>query len=158
MPRAGDVGFLMLGIALLQGCDRSRPSSEPVFIPVGGSMALPFSSAVRVGDMLYLAGQIGTDSTGALVPGGIGPETRQTMENIRGVIGRNGSSMDRVVRCLVMLANMDEWSAMNQVYVEFFPANHLPARSAIGANGLALGARVEIECLAVTSQSGPEAD
>jgi reactive intermediate/imine deaminase len=97
--------------------------------------------------MLYLSGQIGTDSTGRLVPGGIGPETRQTMENIRAVLEANESSLDRVVKCLVMLADMGEWGAMNQVYVEYFPT-HLPARSALGANGLALGARVEIECTA----------
>jgi enamine deaminase RidA (YjgF/YER057c/UK114 family) len=69
------------------------------------------------------------------------------MENIRGVVERNGASMDRVVKCLVMLADMSEWGAMNQVYVSYFP-RQLPARSAMGASGLALGARVEIECLA----------
>ncbi len=83
--------------------------------------------------------------------GGIVPETRQTMENIRAELERNGSSMSRVVKCLVMLADISEWGAMNQVYVTFFPSR-LPARSAIGASGLALGARVEIECLA----TGPD--
>jgi reactive intermediate/imine deaminase len=112
-----------------------------------GGRALPFSAAVRVGDMLYLSGQLGTDSTGNLVAGGIAPETRQALENIRAVVEQNGSSMDRVVKCLVMLADMNEWGAMNQVYVTYF-SEHLPARSAMGASGLALGARVEIECLA----------
>jgi reactive intermediate/imine deaminase len=102
--------------------------------------------------MLYLSGQLGTDSTGGLVAGGIEPETRQTMENIRAVLEANGSSMDRVVKCLVMLADMGEWGAMNKVYVTFFP-HHLPARSALGASGLALGARVEIECVAVVGPS-----
>lgn len=142
-------GGLLLAATLLGGCDGARPRpSDPSFIPVGENTSLPFSAAVRVGDMLYLSGQLGTDSTGQLVPGGIGPETRQTMENIRGVVERNGSSMDRVVKCLVMLADMNEWGAMNSVYVTFFPT-HLPARSAMGASGLALGARVEIECLAL---------
>jgi reactive intermediate/imine deaminase len=126
---------------------------DPVFIPIAGNRSLPFSAAVRVGDVLFLSGQLGTDSTGALVAGGIEPETRQTMENIRAVLEANGSSMDRVVKCLVMLADMGEWGAMNQVYVTFFP-DHLPARSAMGASGLALGARVEIECLAVAGPSG----
>jgi reactive intermediate/imine deaminase len=125
---------------------------DPVFVPITGNRSLPFSAAVRVGDMLYLSGQLGSDSTGALVPGGIGPETRQTMENIRAVLEANGSSMDRVVKCLVMLADMAEWGAMNGVYVTFFP-DHLPARSAMGVSGLALGARVEIECLAVVGAS-----
>jgi reactive intermediate/imine deaminase len=115
---------------------------------------LPFSEAVRVGTMLYLSGQLGTDpATGRLVEGGIGPETRQTLENIKRTVERYGSSMDRVVKCLVMLADIAEWGAMNQVYVTFFPA-HKPARSAMGASGLALGARVEIECVAATGPSG----
>lgn len=117
---------------------------------MAGNPSLPFSAAVRVGGMLYLSGQLGTDSTGALVPGGIEPETRQAMRNIRTLVEANGSSMDRVVKCLVMLADMGEWGAMNRVYVTFFP-DHLPARSAMGASGLALGARVEIECLAVAA-------
>jgi reactive intermediate/imine deaminase len=121
---------------------------DPIYVPLTGNRPLPFSAAVRVGDMLYLSGQLGTDSTGALVAGGIGPETRQTMENIRAVLEANGSSLDRVVKCLVMLADMTEWGAMNREYVTFFPS-HLPARSALGASGLALGARVEIECMAV---------
>ena len=152
MPRAvlfaRRAGALFSAAALLVGCDRPRASSPgPSFIPVPGNASLPFSSAVRVGHLLYLSGQIGTDSTGKLVAGGIGPETRQTMENIRAVVESNGSSMDRVVKCLVMLANMDQWGAMNQVYVSYFP-HALPARSAMGASGLALGAQVEIECLA----------
>jgi reactive intermediate/imine deaminase len=139
---------LWCAAALLAACGgRDAPSPELRFIPVTGNSSLPFSAAVRVGDMLYLSGQIGTDSTGKLVTGGIEPETRQTMENIRGVVERNGASMDRVVKCLVMLADMSEWGAMNQVYVSYFP-RQLPARSAMGASGLALGARVEIECLA----------
>lgn len=162
MPRAAAFGVrrralarrwglpLMLAAALLPGCEPDRtPAPKPTFIPVGGDLSLPFSAAVRVGDMLYLAGQIGT-AQGKLVPGGIGPETRQAMENIRAVVEQNGSSMNRVVKCLVMLADMAEWAAMNEVYATFFPTN-LPARSAMGTSGLALDARVEIECMAVVS-------
>ncbi len=69
------------------------------------------------------------------------------MENIREVLERNGSSMDRIVKCTVMLADIAEWAEMNAVYVTYFP-EHRPARSAFGTSGLALGARVEIECLA----------
>lgn len=113
----------------------------------GAAATLPFSSAVRVGHMLYLSGQIGTDSTNALVPGGIESETRQTLSNIKRVLEANGSGMDRVVKCLVMLADIGEWARMNTVYVTFFPT-HKPARSAMGASGLALNSRVEIECMA----------
>jgi len=109
---------------------------------------LPFSAAVRVGKMLYLSGQIGIDGSGKLVTGGISAETRQTMENIRAALEQYGSSLDHVVKATVMLADMSEWSEMNKVYVTYFD-KHLPARSALGANGLALDARVEIECVAV---------
>jgi reactive intermediate/imine deaminase len=111
------------------------------------SLKLPFSEAVRVGPMLYLSGALGIDQSGGLVPGGIEAETRQALGNIRSVLERHGSSMDRVVKCTVMLADMQEWAAMNRVYVEHFTTN-LPARSAFGASGLALGGRVEIECIA----------
>jgi reactive intermediate/imine deaminase len=120
------------------------------YYPVAASldaMKLPFSEGVRVGNILYLSGAIGIDASGALVPGGIEAETRQALSNIRSVLERHGSTMDRVVKCTVMLADMAEWGAMNRVYVEFFPVTP-PARSAFGASGLALGSRVEIEAIA----------
>lgn len=108
---------------------------------------LPFSEAVRVGNLLFLSGQLGiVPGTGKLAPGGIGPETMQTLENIRMTLEKYGSTMDRVVKCTVFLADMAEWPAMNAVYKDFFV--NPPARSALGANGLALDARVEIECIA----------
>jgi reactive intermediate/imine deaminase len=117
-------------------------------VPPPQNPGLPFAVAVRVGDMLYLAGMVGDDDSGALVPGGIEAETRQALENIRDELELRGSSLDRVVRCLVMMADIGEWERMNKVYLTFFPRNR-PARSAMGANGLVLGARVEIECTAV---------
>ncbi len=109
---------------------------------------LPFSEAVRVGDMLYLSGQIGTlPNAVALIEGGIGPETRQTMENIREVLEANGASLDDVVKCTLMLADIAEWKEASDIYRSYFTEN-LPARSAFATTGLALGARVEIECLA----------
>lgn len=116
-----------------------------------GRHDLPFSAAVRVGPMLYLAGQIGNDSTGRLVPGGIGPETAQALMNIKALVEAQGSGMDRVVKCTAMLADMADWAAMNQEYVKHFPA-HLPARSAFGTTGLVLGAKIELEC---TALAGP---
>ena len=128
---------------------RRQPNTDVQFLTPYGPPTRPFSPAVRVGDLLFLSGQIGTDPAagGALVAGGIGPETRRTMENIRDVLQRSGSSLDRVVKCTVMLADMREWEAMNAVYATYFPRNK-PARSALGTSGLALGARVEIECIA----------
>ena len=125
----------------------ARPNAPVFLAPQGAMAAYPFSPAVRVGDMLYLSGQIGTDSAGRLVPGGIEAEARQTMNNIRDVLARSGSSLERVVKCTVMMADMREWPALNAVYATYFPGSK-PARSALGANGLALGARVEIECIA----------
>jgi 2-iminobutanoate/2-iminopropanoate deaminase len=126
---------------------QDKPPQVTYIAPSGAAATLPFSPGVRVGHMLYLAGQLGTDSTNRLVPGGIEAETRQTLTNIKVFLEANGSGMDRVVRCLVMLADIAEWGRMNSVYVTFFPGPK-PARSAMGASGLALGARVEIECTA----------
>lgn len=120
------------------------------YYPAEMGRTVPFSAAVRVENVLYLSGQIGIDEAGNLVPGGIAAETRQAMENIRRVLERYGSSLDRVVKVTVMLADISEWSEMNKVYVTYF-AEHLPARSAMGTSGLALGARVEIECIAVAN-------
>jgi reactive intermediate/imine deaminase len=110
--------------------------------------ARTLSEFVRVGNMLYLSGKLGTDSTGKLAAGGIGPETKQTLENIKAVLEKNGSSMDNVVKCTVMLADIKEWADMNAVYVTFFKKERLPARSAFGTSGLVNSARVEIECMA----------
>jgi reactive intermediate/imine deaminase len=145
MRRALPLALLLGSAAGLSAQDRPP---EVRYITRPGAMAsLPFSPAVRVGHLLYLSGQLGTDSTGKLVPGGIEAETRQTLTNIKALLEANGSSMDRVVKCLVMLADIGEWARMNTVYVTFFPTNK-PARSAFGATGLALGARTEIECIA----------
>jgi reactive intermediate/imine deaminase len=116
-------------------------------VPTGAAATLPFSPAVKVDHMLYLAGQLGTDSTGTVVAGGIEAETRQALTNIKVLLEANGSDMNHVVKCLVMLADIAEWGKMNTVYVTFFPT-HRPARSAMGASGLARNGRVEIECMA----------
>jgi 2-iminobutanoate/2-iminopropanoate deaminase len=112
---------------------------------------LPFSEAVRVGNTLYLSGQIGVrPGKEELVPGGIEAEARQTLENIRTTLATHGYTMRDVVKCTVMLADIADWPAFNVVYRSFFTPPY-PARSALGANGLALGARVEVECIAARS-------
>jgi reactive intermediate/imine deaminase len=113
-----------------------------------GERGPPFSEAVRHGDTLYLSGQIGTQpGTMQLAPGGMVPEARQTLANIRDVLRAYGLDLGDVVKCTVMLADMKDWPAFNEVYREFF-VPPFPARSALGANGLALGACVEVECIA----------
>jgi len=109
---------------------------------------LPLSEAVRVGNTLYLSGQIGiAPGTLKVVPGGMREEARQALENIRTSLEVHGYSLGDVVKCTVMLADIAEWAAFNEVYKSFFSAP-FPARSALGVNGLALGARVEVECIA----------
>ena len=121
---------------------------ETEYYAVSPDLQLPFSEAVRVGHMLYLSGQLGYDREAAkLVEGGIAAETKKTLENIKATLEKHGSSMAEVVKCTVFLADINEWAAMNEVYVTYFTSNP-PARSALGSSGLALGARTEIECMA----------
>jgi len=110
---------------------------------------VPLSEAVRVGDTLYLSGQIGIQpGTLKLVPGGIKEEAKQTLANIRTTLEAHGYTMQDVVKCTVMLADISKWGDFNEVYKTFFTEPY-PARSALGANGLAVGAQVEVECVAV---------
>ena len=143
--------FLLLPIILLFGCEvhvDEEPEVEYLLMPGLEDLDLPFSSAVRVDNTLYLSGNLGNiPGTLDLAEGGISGETQQTMENIKRVLEQFGSSLDEVVKCTVFLADMAEWGAMNEVYKTYF--ENPPARSALGASGLALGARVEIECIAI---------
>ena len=144
--------LLLLTTTLIFGCaDPASPPStmEHLTSPEHESMGLPFSEAVRVGDMLYLSGQLGhVPGTMDLVPGGVGPETEQTLNNIKATLERHGSSLEKVVKCTVFMADIKEWPAMNEVYKRFFGPK-FPARSAVGGGELALGARLEIECIAL---------
>lgn len=111
----------------------------------------PFSNAVRVGDLLFLSGEIGTQpDSSKLIEGGIKNETKQTMENIKASLAKHNLTMNDLVKCTVMLADIKDWPAFNQVYKGYFP-KHFPARSAFATNGLALNARVEVECIGVFS-------
>ena len=117
--------------------------------PQDALLNLPFCSAVRVGDLLYLSGAIGNrPGTLTLVEGGTAAEARQAMENIGATLKHCGLVFDDVVKFTIMLADMTEWAAFNQVYVGYFAPGKLPARSAFGCSGLALGARLEIEAIA----------
>jgi 2-iminobutanoate/2-iminopropanoate deaminase len=126
---------------------RSRPAVEHFGRPALNGQPLPFSDAVRVGDILYLSGQIGIGPDGKL-PDGIEAQTKQAMDNVGAVLKRAGLGYADVFHCTAFLADMKDWPAFNKVYVPYFPAGAMPTRSAFGANGLALGARLEIECQA----------
>jgi 2-iminobutanoate/2-iminopropanoate deaminase len=136
----------LLAAASASGAERAKP--EFLNSPESATRNLPFSEAVRAGDFLYLSGMIGFDpATDKVVPGGIKAEARRAMTLIQEALKRNGASLADVVKCTVFLADIAEWPAFNEVYVEFFK-KPFPARSALATSGLARNARVEVECFA----------
>lgn len=135
--------FVYAASALAQDAPAASSGKE-FFDPYDGEA--PFSAAVRVGDTLYMSGMLGFKD-GKLVEGGIGPETALTLENIKARLAEHGLTTADVVKCTVFLADIAEFGAMNAEYVKVF-APPRPARSALAASGLALNARVEIECIA----------
>lgn len=134
-------------VALIGGCAAAGGEGTSIEHYAREGSRAPFSPAVRVGDVLYLSGQIGARPDGSL-PEGLAAQTRQTMDNIAAALDFAGSSMENVFKCTVMLDDMSQWAEFNRVYVGYFTPGRLPARSSFGADGLALGALVEIECLA----------
>ncbi len=145
------VRLVLLSLLLFTTNISLAETVEYLSSPAAKKMDLPFSEAVRVGDTLYLSGQLGNKpGTFELVSGGVSAETAQTLENIKATLKRHGSSMQELVKCTIFLADINEWPAMNEVYKTFF-TEHYPARSAVAGSGLALDARVEIECIAAKS-------
>ena len=140
-----------VAIVFLCGCgspdEGSGPAASYYTAESNKQFNLPFSDVARVGNLLFLSGHLGVaPGTNSLVSGGIVAETRQALENIERTLEANESSLDRVFKCTVMLADIGEWESMSAVYRDYLP--HKPARSTFGTGGLALGARVEIECIA----------
>lgn len=135
-------------IALLAAGSAAAEKAQFLNSPQALQLDRPFSEAVRAGDFLFLSGQVGeTPDTGKLVEGGIQSEARQALTNIKRVLETHGHSLSDVVKCTVFLADIAEWPAFNTVYREFF-RKPFPARSALAASGLAMNARVELECIA----------
>ena len=121
--------------------------AQPVVQHFPAGPNAPFSTAVRVGDIVYLSGAIGVGPDGKL-PQGFEAQAKQTMENVGAALKTVGLGWSDVFKCTVMIDDMADWPKFNQVYVPYFPAGKLPARSAFGADGLALGALLELECMA----------
>ena len=145
----GTFTLLALNVSCADSQQKSGPAVTYLNSPEMQTLGLPFSEAVRVDNTIYLSGQLGNrPGTMELVSGGIGEETRQTLENIKAVLDRHGSSLDHIVKCTIFLADISEWPAMNEVYATYF-GEKKPARSAVAGSGIALGARVEIDCIAV---------
>jgi len=147
---------LVVALALIAGGAGPADAQDPPL--------LPFSPAIRVGDILYLSGQIGAaPGDPGPVSGGLAAEARQAMDNIGAILRANGLDFGDLFKCTVMLTDMSRWSEFNRVYAGFFDAARFPARSAVGVSALALGAQTEIECMArfraaprsVTSQALP---
>jgi len=136
-------------LLVLVGAGVAKAQDKQVINLPGAPLNLPFSAAVRVGNVLYLSGQLGTvPGTRQLADTGIAGQTKQALENVKGVLAAAGSSLERVVKCTVFLLDIKDYAAMNAVYATYFPKDP-PARSTVAGSGLALGARVEIECLAL---------
>ena len=143
------LSLLILALVIL--ATQAVAGDRPKIYPSEKYPDFPFSEAVAYEGVLYLSGDIGTDSRGKLVDGGIGPESRQTMENIKATLRRHGLEMSDILKCTVFLADIAEWPRFNEIYAKYFEKGHYPARSALAASGLALGARVELECIAALS-------
>ena len=133
---------LLAGSPIIQAAEMARYDDGPL-----AGKGAPFSESARIGDLLFLAGQIGEDKDGNLAPGGIKAEAEQMMSNIKAALARRGLAMEHVVKCTVFLADIAEWGTFNEVYIKHFSRPY-PARSALGASGLASNARVEMECIA----------
>ncbi|WP_129776429.1 RidA family protein [Peristeroidobacter soli] len=147
------LGTLVGALSLLATAS-SGAAEKPQFLnsPRAVQLDRPFSEAVHAGDFLFLSGQIGEDpATAKLPPGGIEPESRQVLANVKRVLEANGATLSDVVKCTVFLADIGEWATFNNIYREVFK-KPFPARSALGANGLAMNARVELECVAYLPQ------
>ena len=142
--------FIALFTTVLALCTFAQPAfaAEVTFHDDGPNKGkFPFSESVRVGDILFLSGQIGDGKDGKLAPGGINAEANQILVNISGALVSRGLSLKDVVKCTVFLADIAEWADFNEVYKQHFKRPY-PARSALGASGLALDARAEVECIA----------
>ena len=124
-----------------------RPALERIGEPTLNGQRLPFSTAVRAGDTVYLSGALGIDANGKLGEG-MAAQAKLAMDNLAAGLKQAGLGWGDVVKCTVMLDDMKDWPAFNQVYVTYFPDGKFPARSAFGADGLALGALLEVECIA----------
>ncbi len=142
---------ILVIVTLLCSCGDKPNQTEITYYQSDdmASLGLPFSDAVRVDNMLYLSGVVGMiPGKMELVEGGLEAESRQIMENIQKVLQANGSSLENAIKFTIFIDDINRWSDFNKVYVEYFP-NKKPARSALGVEGLALGAAVEVECIAV---------
>lgn len=141
------IALALMGIPAMAAATQTQPTIERIGEPMLGGQRLPFSTAVRAGDTVYLSGALGIGTDGKLAEG-MEAQARLAMDNLGAGLKSAGLGWGDVVKCTVMLDDMADWPAFNKVYVTYFPDGKYPARSAFGADGLALGALVEVECIA----------
>lgn len=140
MMRSSPLAAIVFAAALIAGPAVAAPAYYPAANPKS-----PYSEAVRAGDFLIASGQLGVRPGQAV---SFEDEARRAMDNVAAVLGRHGASMDDVVKCTVLLADMGKFAAFNEVYVSYFKPGRLPARTAMGVAALAAGANLEVECWA----------
>jgi 2-iminobutanoate/2-iminopropanoate deaminase len=145
------IGLALLGISAMANASDTKPGMERIGEPMLNGQRLPFSSAVRAGDTVYLSGAIGITPDGKLADG-LEAQARLAMDNLGAALKSAGLGWGDVAKCTVMLDDMKDWPAFNKVYVTYFSDGKYPARSAFGADGLALGALLEVECIAYAVQ------
>lgn len=145
------LGWMLAAVMLATPMAATGAENGPIYYRSENTrtLGLPFSDAVQVGDVLYISGQLGNvPGTMTLAPGGLEGEARQTMDNIGAILKARGLTFDDVFKCTVMIGDMSQWGAFNKVYLTYFKPDRMPARSAFGANGLALSGLLEVECWA----------
>ena len=138
-------------LILFVSCSGPTDNDAEYFVSeISKELNFPFSDAAIVGDIIYVSGQIGSKpGTREVVEGGISAETIQTLNNIKMILNDLGSSSDKIFKCLCMLEDINDYNEMNKAYTTFFNSrNSLPSRSTFAGSGLALGAKIEIECWA----------
>ena len=147
--------FLLVSVTFAQAVQRSKPSPvEYIGQPMMNGERLPFSDAVRVGDMLYLSAVAGETADGKLLEG-FDAQARQAMNNVGAVLKRSGLGFNDLVKCTVLFENMADWPRFNKIYATYFPDGKFPARTSLGTDGLPVGALIEIECWAYAGNRSP---
>ena len=147
-------GFIFMIVCIaepVQAASPALPAPHQAIKAEGAPAAIgPYSQAIQVGDVVYLAGQIGMDpESGELVEGGIEAQTKQALDNLGAVLKEAGMDYDNVVRATVFLSDLNHFQAMNGVYKEYFKSDHPPARSTVQVVAIPRGALVEIDFIAV---------
>jgi|TARA_B100001741_G_C16436807_1_gene543655 2-iminobutanoate/2-iminopropanoate deaminase len=138
-------------LILFTSCsDQTNNDAEYFVSEISKELNFPFSDAAIVGDIIYVSGQIGSKpGTREVVEGGIFAETIQTLNNIKMILNDLGSNSNKIFKCLCMLEDINDYTEMNNAYTMFFNSrDNLPSRSTFAGSGLALGAKIEIECWA----------